>query len=71
MLWLENYHVCKCDSWCKFNHDEANNTTTYKPGLPLSVVLKVKPAFDELSDEKLLRKCLHGLTQNQKESLNM
>ena len=50
----------------------AKNTTTYKPGpgLPLSVVMKVKPTFEKLTDEKLLRKCLHGLTQNQNESFN-
>ena len=51
--------------------DKANNTTTYEPGLglPLSVFMKLKPTF-ELSNEKLLRKCLHGLTQNQNESFN-
>ena len=37
-------------------------------GLPLSVFMKLKPTFKELSNEKLLRKCLHGLTQNQNES---
>ena len=56
----------------KHNQDKANNTNTYKPGpgLPLSVVMKVKPVFEELSTDKLLRKCLHGLTQNQNESFN-
>ena len=52
--------------------DKANNTTTYEPGLglPLSIFMKLKPTFKELSNEKLLRKCLHGLTQNQNESFN-
>ena len=71
-----NWHNPHCpegsDSWCKHNQDKANNTNTYKPGpgLPLSVVMKVKPVFEELSTDKLLRKCLHGLTQNQNESFN-
>ena len=58
--------------WCKHNRDIANKTTTYKPGpgLPLDIVMKLKPIFEELSNEKLLKKCLHGLTQNQNESFN-
>ena len=32
--------------------------------------MKVKPVFEELSTDKLLGKCLHGLTQNQNESFN-
>ena len=49
-----------------------HNTNTYKPGpgLPLSVVMKVKPVFEELSTDKLLRKCLHCLTQNQNKCFN-
>ena len=30
----------------------------------------INPVFEELSDDKLLRKCLHGKTQNQNESYN-
>ena len=46
--------------------------STYKPGpgLPISVVLKLKPLSEELSHEDLLSKCFHGLTQNQNESFN-
>ena len=60
------------DSWCKFHQDRANGTSTYKPGpgLPLDIVMKLKPIFAELSDETLLEKCLHGKTQNQNESFN-
>ena len=63
------------DSWCKYNKDRADGTSTYEPGpgLPISiisVVLKLKPIFEELSHEDLLRKCLHSLTQNQNESFN-
>ena len=71
-----SYHYPHCptgsDSWCKYNKDQADNTSTYKPGpgLPISVILKLRPIFEELSHENLLNKCLHGLTQNQNESFN-
>ena len=71
-----NWHCSNCsegkDSWCKFHQDKANGTSTYKPGtgLPLDIVMKLKPIFSELSDESLLEKCLHGKTQNQNESFN-
>ena len=59
-------------SWCDFKSDIANGTTLYKHGarLPVDVIKHVKPVFEELSDDKLLRKCLHGKTQNQNESYN-
>ena len=52
--------------------DRADSTSSYKPGsgLPISIVLKLKPIFEELGHEDLLSKCLHGLTQNQNESFN-
>lgn len=31
---------------------------------------EVRPTFEDLSDEKLLKRCLHGKTQNPNESLN-
>ena len=71
-----NLHYPHCptgsDSWCKYNKDRADGTSTYKPdpGLPISIVLKLKPIFEELSYEDLLNKYLHGLTQNQNESFN-
>ena len=71
-----NWHCSHCsegkDSWCRFHQDKANGTSTYKPGpgLPLDIVMKLKPIFSELSDESLLEKCLHGKTQNQNESFN-
>ena len=59
-------------SWCAFKADIANRTDTYKPGkgLPLEVVKHVKPIFQELSNDELLNKCLHGKTQNQNEAFN-
>ena len=67
------WHCPHCpDSWCRFHQDRANGTSTYKPGpgLPLDIVMKLKPIFAELSDEALLEKCLYGKTQNQNESFN-
>ena len=42
------------------------NTKLHKPGkgLPPEAVKHLKPIFSDLSDENLLRKCLHGKTQN-------
>ena len=59
------------NSWCKFNQDKADGTTYQPgPGLPLTVLLKLKPIFQVLSHEDLLNKCLHGLTQNQNGRFN-
>ena len=71
-----NYHNAYCptgeDSWCRYQRDKALGTNTYKHGvgLPLSVLKHVKPIFEELSSESLLKDCLHGKTQNQNESFN-
>ncbi|XP_065675570.1 uncharacterized protein LOC136091785 [Hydra vulgaris] len=60
------------DSWCKYNADKINKTTTYKPGpgLPMDVIMKVRYIFEELSKDSELQKCLHGKTQNANESFN-
>ena len=71
-----NYHTAYCpegkDSWCTYQQDVANGTNFYKPGpgLPFSVIKAVKPIFEELSSEKLLKGCLHGKTQNHNECFN-
>ena len=71
-----NLHCPYCplgpDSWCKYNQNRANGNNNYKPGpgLSISIVLKLRPIFEELSNEDLLKKCLHGMTQNQNESFN-
>ena len=59
-------------SWCRYQQDKANGTKLYKhgPGLPLEVIVKLKPEYIRLSEDSLLEKCLHGKTQNQNESLN-
>ena len=60
------------DSWCLFKADKANNTSSYKPGpgLPLDIIKVVKPIYQELCSERLLKKCAHGQTQNQNETFN-
>ena len=60
------------NSWCRFQADKAQGTTSYKPGLALllKIVPKLKPMFPRLSNDALLKKCLHGKTQNQNESFN-
>ena len=60
------------NSWCRYKQDKTNNTSTYKPGtgLQLSVVSHLKPIYIDLSQEELLKKCLHVKTQNQNESFN-
>ena len=73
---VNNWHYPHCptgaSSWCKFNSDKVNSTNTYKPGpgLPLDIVYKIKPVFEDLTKEDELRKCLHGKTQNANESFN-
>ena len=59
-------------SWCTFKRDKTNGTNLYKPGagLPLDIVAKLKPIYNDLSSSELLDKCLHGKTQNQNESFN-
>ena len=59
-------------SWCKFNRDIVTGESTYKPGrgLPVGTRKLLLPIYKELSNEELLRKCLHGKTQNQNECFN-
>ena len=60
------------DSLCKFQADKVNNTNLYKykPGLPAIIMDTIKPFFMDLSNDNLLKKCLHGETQNNSESIN-
>lgn len=59
-------------SWCKYQADIINGTKTYKrkPGIHRKLFQKIKPVFMDLCSESLLKKCLHGKTQNANESLN-
>ena len=56
------------NTWCKYwsknkEYDQTNR-------LPEVFMEELKPIFTRLSDEKLLKRCLKGLTQNQNESAN-
>ena len=53
-------------SWCSFQVDEANGTQHYKHGSGLNkvVISHVKPIFENLASDELLRKCLHGHTKS-------
>ena len=55
-------------SWCKFQQDISNKTTTYTSvsGLPEDIIKHVKPILADLSSDALLEKCLHGLKTKMK-----
>lgn len=70
-----NYHHHCPDgenSWCRFKSDKATGLSTYKPGagLPKKIIYTIRPIYEDLSNSKLLDKCVHGKTQNQNESFN-
>ncbi len=84
-IWAILYHDASSDqqpdhqycpmgpqSWCGWQRDVANGTNKYKHHdvLPQAIVQVVKPIFKRLSDSNLLKRCLHGGTQNQNESFN-
>lgn len=67
------HHLCPNDSktWCKYNKAILNGESyTHKHSMPESVMEEIRPTFVDLSDDKLLKRCLHGGTQNPHESLN-
>ena len=70
-----NYHIyCPktSDSWCQYNRDLINKANLYKydAGISVDVISASKPIYAALTKESDLEKCLHGLTQNSKESSN-
>jgi len=55
-------------SWCKWQHDQASGTVTYKNEcLPEIVLELLRPTFMTLSETKLLERCVRGTTQNRNE----
>ena len=53
--------------------DKVNTTNKYKhgPGIPTNIVVKhLKSIYQDLTSDTLLKKCLHGKTQNQNESVS-
>ena len=69
-----NYDLCPPGehSWCGYQKDLALGTSDYKHGNILSraVTDTIYPIFENLSEENLLKRCVHGGTQNQNESIN-
>lgn len=71
----EHHNLCPIGpvTWCKYQ----NSIITQEPydhrehfHLPEFVMKEIDPIFKDLSNENLLRRCLHGGTQNPCESLN-
>nr|XP_047122595.1 uncharacterized protein LOC124806069 [Hydra vulgaris] len=59
-------------SWCKWQSDRATGHVTYKKkvNLPVAIMEKIKPVFQDLANTGMLAKCLHGMTQNGNEAFN-
>ena len=59
-------------SWCKYHKNKELNIPPKKCSVNISqeICNIIKPIFTDLSSEDLLKKCLHGETQNANESLN-
>ncbi|GFT22467.1 uncharacterized protein TNCV_3274321 [Trichonephila clavipes] len=59
------------DSCCGYNRSIVTGEFyIHKHSLPESILLKVKKVFRDLTEKDLLKKCLHGRTQNPNESFN-
>lgn len=68
---LHNFCPAGLDTWCCYQKSLAEGTSfTHKLTLPSSVMDAIKPIFNDLSQPKLLQRCLGGKTQNSNESLN-
>jgi hypothetical protein len=72
----EKHAFCPQDpatTWCKYVKAQSENIT-YKHAehfhLPVVVMRHLKPVYKDLTDSRLLEKCLAGKTQNPNESLN-
>lgn len=64
--------LASTESWCGFNRRSALGGGCYKHkgGLSKEILNKVKPVYTDLCTDELLKKCLHGKTQNANESFN-
>ncbi|GFY20962.1 uncharacterized protein TNCV_3990061 [Trichonephila clavipes] len=59
------------DTWCRYKKTQLENKVYHhKHKFPVAVVEAIRPIFRDLSDPELLKKCLHGNTQNPNESIN-
>lgn len=59
------------DSWCGYKRAAITGEEyTHKNSIPKAVMEVVKPIYTDLTDGSLLKKCVHGRTQNCNEALN-
>lgn len=70
-----NHIICPAgeNSWCKYQRALHKNETydhNMHFHMPLAVMEEIRPIFKDLSHPVLLRKCLHGKSQNPNESVN-
>ena len=62
--------------WCKWQQDQENGTCLYNHALqqskklPETLLQHLIPLYSRLSDPKLLKRCIEGLTQKQNEAFN-
>ena len=65
-----DYCPKRTDSWCKWQRDQANGTSSFKPkNVAPAVMEEILPTFEALWAENLLQSVLEGLSQNN-EALN-
>jgi RNase P subunit RPR2 len=66
--------LCPSDpdtSWCKYNKSLIGGPVyNHTNSIPSAIMAVVKPIFKDLANPNLLKKCLHGKTQNCNESVN-
>ncbi|GFX72706.1 uncharacterized protein TNCV_4063011 [Trichonephila clavipes] len=60
------------ESWCRYQRAKAAGSPLkeIEQGLPNKILNQIKPTYLKLCNETLLKKCLHGKTQNCNESYN-
>ncbi|GFX39413.1 uncharacterized protein TNCV_2667751 [Trichonephila clavipes] len=60
------------ESWCTYQRAQSAGKVFYdkNAGLPKSIINKIKPTYLQLCEQNLLKKCLHGKTQNAIEAFN-
>ncbi|GFT83405.1 transposon Tf2-8 polyprotein [Trichonephila clavipes] len=85
-VWAVYFHIRSSDeeplhsfcpvgpnSWCKYQNqvvESSVETFRHSNKLPVAVMDAIKPVFNDLSQPKLLQKCLGGKTNNNNESIN-
>ncbi|GFT36960.1 uncharacterized protein TNCV_175051 [Trichonephila clavipes] len=60
------------ESWCAYQRAQSAGKVFYDKNadLPKNIINKIKPTYLQLCDQNLLRRCLHGKTQNANEAFN-